>query len=298
MKKAWFLLGVMMIFFTQLFAQNSYSFITSDNEKIYVNEYGTGKPVVLLGGGPGLNPNYLVLVCQKMTGYRFIIPDQRGSGQSKMDKIDSLNMSTDKHVEDLEALRVHLKLSRLVIGGHSWGGMLAFAYAAKYPDKVERLILLGSGGITAKFFDYFDSNIQMRLHEEDKEEAEKSTVREGALKAIIPGYFFNRERALAMKNLLDSNIMNKNQSAIYKFTIRSYAATQTDRVKNIHKYKNPVYIIQGRQDPVGESTVYETREALPQTKFTFIEQCGHFPWLEDEKAVTEFYQLLNSALKN
>jgi proline iminopeptidase len=298
MKKACFLLGVMVIFFTQLFAQNSYSFSTSDNVTIYVNEYGTGKPVVLLGGGPGLNPNYLVPVCQKMTGYRFIIPDQRGSGQSKMDKVDSLNMSTDKYVEDLEALRVHLKLSKLVIGGHSWGGMLAFAYAAKYPDKVERLILLGSGGITAKFFAYFDSNMQMRLHEEDKEECKKAINPVDEIKGYWPGYFFSRERALATKHLLDSNLAHQNQPAIFEYTMKSYSAADAVRVKNIRKYKNPVFIIQGRQDPIGEATVYETREALPQTKFTFIEKCGHFPWLEDEKAVTEFYHLLNSALKN
>jgi proline iminopeptidase len=298
MKKAYFLIGVLALSFAQLLAQTNYVITRPDNVTLYVNEYGAGKPVILLGGGPGLNPGYLVPICQNMTGYRFIIPHQRGSGQSKMDKVDSLNMSTDKYVEDLEALRIQLKLSKLIIAGHSWGGMLGFAYAAKYPDKVDRLILLGPGGITSTFFTYFDSNIQMRLHEEDNEEAKKSTAREGGLKAIIPGYFFNRERALIMKNMLDSTLMNRNQSAIYKFTIKSYTATQADRVKDIRKYKNPVYIIQGRQDPIGESTVYETKEALPQTKFTFIEECGHFPWLEEEKAVAEFYQLLNSALKN
>lgn len=298
MKKVCFLLSLLALSFTQLLAQSSYVLKRPDNVTLYVNEYGVGKPVVLLGGGPGLNPNYLVAICQKMTGYRFIIPDQRGSGQSKMDIVDSLNMTTDKHVEDLEALRVHLKLPKLIIGGHSWGAMLGFAYAAKYSDKVDRLILLAPGGITSKFFTYFDSNIQMRLHEEDIEEAEKSTVREGGLKAIIPGYFFNREKGLAMKNLMDSTLMNKNQAAIYKFTIRSYTTTQANRVKDISKYKNPVYIIQGRQDPIGESTVYETRSVLPQTKFTFIEECGHFPWLEEEKVVTEFYQLFNSSLKN
>ena len=298
MKKTCLLLGVLALSFTQILAQTSYVLTMPDSVTLYINEYGTGKPVILLGGGPGLNPNYLVPMCQKMTGYRFIIPDQRGSGQSKMNKVDSLNMSTDKHVEDLEALRVHLKLSKLVIGGHSWGAMLAFAYAAKYPNRVERLILFGPGGITTAFFAYFDSNIQMRLHEEDKEEAKKSKVRGGALKAIIPGYFFSRERALAMKQLLDSNVMNSNQSAIYKFTIRSYTATQDDRVKSIGKYKNPVCIIQGRQDPIGESTAFETRKLLPQTRVFFIEKSGHFPWLEEEKAVTEFYKRLNSALEN
>jgi proline iminopeptidase len=298
MKKFCFLFGALALSFTQLLAQSSYVLSRPDSVSLYVNEYGAGKPVVLLGGGPGFNPNYLVAICQKMTGYRFIVPDQRGSGQSKMDKVDSINMSTDKHVEDLEALRVHLKLSKLIIGGHSWGAMLGFAYAAKYPANVDRLILLGPGGITSAFFTYFGSNLQCRLHEEDKEESRKSTLREGYIKAIMPGYFFNRERAMDMKKMLDSTLMNKNISAISKLTIKSYVATQDDRVKKLRKFKNPVYIIQGRQDPIGESTVYEIKNLLPQTKYTFIEECGHFPWLEEEKAVTEFYKILNSSLKN
>ena len=296
MKKASFLLVVMAFCFIQLSAQRSYTITRPDGVKLYIHEYCTGKPVVLLGGGPGLNPNYLVPLCQKVAGYRFIIPDQRGAGQSKIDNVDSLNMSVSKYVEDLEALRVHLKLPQLILGGHSWGGMLAFAYAARYPANVERLILLGSGGITPYFFRYFDSNITMRLHPEDREEADNAHGTAAYLRGIWPGYFFSRERALATKHLLDSTLANGNQSDIYTLTIRNFEATTAARTRGIRKYKNPVIIIQGRQDPIGESTVYETRETLPQAKFTFIEECGHFPWLESEKAATEFYRLLKAAL--
>lgn len=51
------------------------------------------------------------------------------------------------------------------------------------------------------------------------------------------------------------------------------------------------------QNPVGESTVYETAALLPQSQFTFIEKCGHLPWLEEETVVAEFYKLLDWALK-
>ncbi|MCS3795056.1 alpha/beta fold hydrolase [Niastella sp. OAS944] len=297
MKKAYFLSVVLTLTLMQLFAQNSYVITMPDSVKLHVNEYGEGMPVVLLGGGPGFNPNYLVPICQQMPGYRFIIPHQRGSGKSIMNKVDSINMSTNKHVEDLEALRIHLKLSKLIIAGHSWGGMLGFAYAAKYPEKVDRLILLGSGGISSKFFAYFNSNINMRLHKEDKEEGKNATGILAHMIRIWPGYFYSRERAVATRNLFDSTFTNPNYSDVSKFALKSYIATETTRIKNIRKYKNPVIVIQGRQDPVGESTVYETKDILPQTQINFIEKCGHLPWLEEDKAVTEFYRLLRSALE-
>jgi pimeloyl-ACP methyl ester carboxylesterase len=43
-------------------------------------------------------------------------------------------------------------------------------------------------------------------------------------------------------------------------------------------------------------TEYEIKELLPQAQVTFIEKCGHFPWLENEKQVSKFYQVLRSAL--
>jgi len=178
--------------------------------------------------------------------------------------------------------------------------MLAFAYAAKYPDKVERLVLLASGGITPKFFDYFYSNISFRLHQEDLDEGKRATAGDllAELKPIWPGYFFSRERGLATKQLLDSTLANKGASTIDRFTTNNYIATTATRVKGLHNYKNKVIMIQGRQDPIGESTVYETKALLPQTQFFFIEKCGHMPWLEEEKAVNEFYQLLDAAFKN
>ena len=68
-------------------------------------------------------------------------------------------MSLRLAIEKLEALRQHLGLEKMTFAGHSWGGMLAMAYAASHPDRVERLILIGSGGPTREFLDYYEDNI-------------------------------------------------------------------------------------------------------------------------------------------
>jgi len=277
-------------------AQQQYVIQSGDHVTITVNEYGRGKPVILLAGGPGFNAIYLEPIWKALPGYRFVIPDQRGTGHSSINKIDSVTMRIDRYVEDLEVLRKHLKLNKMIVAGHSWGGMLALAYAAKYPENVDRLVLLGSGGITRDFFTYFDSNIKMRLHEEDVAEAKAAKTLAANLRAIWPGYFYNRQSALASKVLVDTNLADHNASKINHLSLQDYKRTGESRAANLGKFRGPVFIIQGRQDPVGESTVFETRQILPQTRIFFIEKCGHLPWLENDVTAKRFYELITNAI--
>jgi proline iminopeptidase len=133
------------------YAQVGYYITSEDQTGLYVEEYGTGKPVVLLSGGPGLNPVLLEALWENLSqDYRTIILHQRGTGKSFVQTVDSTSMSMDNYVNDLEALRKHLALEKITIAGHSWGGMLAMEYPSKRPERTEKLILLSSGGPTFK----------------------------------------------------------------------------------------------------------------------------------------------------
>lgn len=282
---------------TILLAQKNYVIQSADNISLNVNEYGEGRPVILLAGGPGFNAAYLAPVWKALLGYKFVVPDQRGTGRSSMSKIDSGRMTVSRYVEDLEILRKHLHIEKIVLAGHSWGGMLALAYAAKYPVHIDRLILLGPGGITSNFFKYFNSNIRMRLREEDSAESKLANNFALKMKAIWPGYFYNRESALATKSLVDTNLADHNAGMVNSFTLKDYNLTEKSRLAALHIFKSPVYLIQGRQDPVGESTVYETKSIVPQTQIFFIEKCGHLPWLENDVTSARFFELLKASLQ-
>ncbi|QLC64800.1 alpha/beta hydrolase [Flavobacterium sp. LPB0248] len=297
MKKTIFTLLLACIF-ASLHAQKTYFITSSDKVQLSVSEYGQGKPVVLLAGGPGMTAAYLEPIWKTVIGYRFVVPDQRTTGKSLLVKFDATTLSVDKYVEDVEVLRTRLKLPKITIVGHSWGGMLAIAYAAKYPDKVEKLVLLNSGGVTANFFTYFSDNIMMRLHEIDFEESKKAdSTGLNQILTIWPGYFFSRERALATKSDLSASSIGQKYTEVSAAVSKDYAITSKARATSLKKYTAPVTIIQGRQDPVGESTAFETKELLPQTKIHFIEKCGHFPWLEKTPAVNNFFTLLKDELE-
>ncbi len=282
---------------TSAFAQKSYYVNGSNNTKLYVQELGNGNPVIFLAGGPGLNAGYMEPVWKELSSkYRCIILDQRGTGKSTLASVDSVTVNMENYVADLEALRNYLKLDRLTLIGHSWGGMLSLHYAAMHPENTEKLILLGSGGPTGKFFTYFGDNMTMRLHEEDKKEiAMLDSMKKSSLRGIWPGYFFDRKRALATKPADDTEMFG--QPGISKYAVASFVSTEKERISLLKNYKGIVYLIQGRQDPIGESTVYEIRDLLPQLQIHFIEKCGHLPWLENNVQVKKFYSLLYEGLQ-
>ncbi len=110
------------------------------------SEPGTGKhPLVLLHGGPGgthhdFHPHFSHATSsfQSVNYY-----DQRGCGQS--DYVPGSGYSIGQAADDLEALRIKKGFEKMVVLGHSYGGILAQKYGLKYPKSLAGLILVTSG---------------------------------------------------------------------------------------------------------------------------------------------------------
>lgn len=115
----------------------------ADGMRLFYRVDGQGPDtVIILHGGPSLGIAYLAPDLEALgREYTLLYYDQRGVGRSTL-PADSADLAIARHVEDLEALRRHFALDRLVLVGHSWGGMLAARYAAAYPDHVERMLFI------------------------------------------------------------------------------------------------------------------------------------------------------------
>jgi proline iminopeptidase len=100
------------------------------------------RPVAfLLHGGPGgdhsgFKPGWSPLA-ERM---QVIYVDHRGQGRSARGPKETYTL--DNNVEDLEALRQYLGLNKVVVIGVSYGGMVALAYASRYPESVSHLIAI------------------------------------------------------------------------------------------------------------------------------------------------------------
>jgi proline iminopeptidase len=108
---------------------------------LYYAELGQGEPLVVLHGGPGGSHNYFLpyLVPLARTN-RLIFMDERGSGRSSKLE-DPSGYTVENMADDVEAIRQALGLRSISLLGHSFGGVVAQAYALRYQKNLSHLIL-------------------------------------------------------------------------------------------------------------------------------------------------------------
>jgi proline iminopeptidase len=96
---------------------------------------------LIIHGGPGSDHSGFKPAFSPLSeAMQLIYFDHRGQGRSA--RGDPERYTLDENVEDMEALRRHLGIGRVVSIGTSYGGMVGMAHAARYPDAVSHLILV------------------------------------------------------------------------------------------------------------------------------------------------------------
>ena len=121
--------------------------------QLYCESIGTGVPLVVIHGGPGLDHSYLLPQMEQLAdSYELIFFDQRGCGKSTI-RLDSTDMTLDALVEDIDKVRDAYNLNTMNLMGHSWGGLLAMFYAVKHGDRLNSLILVNSSPPTSALRD-------------------------------------------------------------------------------------------------------------------------------------------------
>jgi proline iminopeptidase len=116
-------------------------FVDAHGVLIYYLSLGSGSPLMVVHGGPGADHTYfLPYLLPLARKHRLIFIDERGSGRSQRLQ-DASQYTVENMVEDVEDVRVALGLGKISLLGHSYGGVLAQAYALKYQANLSHLIL-------------------------------------------------------------------------------------------------------------------------------------------------------------
>jgi pimeloyl-ACP methyl ester carboxylesterase len=106
---------------------------------IFVRWGGQGPVVVLLHGYAENSDSWAPLAKDLMKDHTVVVPDLRGNGRSSK-PADGYDKKTQ--AQDIRAVVTALGYDRTVVVSHDIGIMVAYAYAATYPDKVERLVVM------------------------------------------------------------------------------------------------------------------------------------------------------------
>jgi len=111
----------------------------------YLNE-GEGEPVVMVHGNPSWSFYYRNLVKTLSKNHQCIVPDHIGCGLSDKPGDADYNYTLTNRIDDLEALLESLQITEnITLVVHDWGGMIGMGYAARYPERIKRLVILNTG---------------------------------------------------------------------------------------------------------------------------------------------------------
>ncbi len=275
-----------------------------NNIKLWYKVSGTG-PVCLMPSpawGPGSDLYYRTL--QSMEKYFTVVYiDSRGTGRSGRAKTTK-EYTWDHLVGDLEALRTLFRRDSIWLMGHSAGGTQILHYASNYPGRVSGLILLSTGVLwDEKHVDDFNRRMTWRKEEPWYDEAFKawhsSPKNDEEMKEWIkmtdPFYWSNPTKSEQFGDDLSAETFS---SVALKGEKESNRLPYDLRV-SLKRVTAPALIVVGDDDFISSPQSAMTMHlALQNSKLLLIEECGHFPWLEQkdvfEERVPQFLQALGA----
>lgn len=255
-----------------------------------VREWGTGaQSVIVLHGGPAAVGDVEPLARELAGRWHALEPFQRGSGGSPL--------SVAIHVRDLDDLiRDRCGSHRPVLIGHSWGAMLALAYAAEHPQASAGLVLIGCGTFSAAARTEFEARLDARLTPADR--AALASI--GQSEPDADRRFAARGRIMTRAYGYDVDDVPNGPA---KIDAIAHQQTWADmkRLQGGGTYPAafaaigvPVLMLHGEADPhPGRATCEDLRKYIPHLQYHEFAQCGHSPWLE-RQARQPFFRELNS----
>jgi pimeloyl-ACP methyl ester carboxylesterase len=256
---------------------------------------GSG-PALLLIHGIGDNSTTWSPVHAKLAQrFTVIAPDLLGHGQSDKPRAD---YSVAAYANGMRDLLGVLDIERATVVGHSLGGGVAMQFAYQFPQLVERLILIGSGGVTK------DVNIALRVASLPMGSEALALLR---LPLVLPsmqvagrvagalfgGTGFGRDLPDVLRILRD--LPEPTASSAFTRTLRAVVdwrgqvVTMLDRCYLTESV--PVQLIWGRQDVViPVEHAHMAHAAMPGSQLEIFERSGHFPFHDDPDRFVELVQ--------
>ena len=248
---------------------------------------GTRTPLVLVNGGPGFDHVYMH--CSDAwdrlaAGRKVVFYDQRGNGRSSAIKEGQSCLLADQ-IADLEALRTHLGLEKMDLLGHSWGGYLVMAYAARHPERISHLTILDSAAPKIQDTAFLFKNIYPETTaREDGLAFAVELGDEGAIMAELRQYmtmlFYSPAARDAMLARMDKMTYRQSVNKSVWNDLQRF-----DLNPELPKFRFPTLVATGRYDfNVAPSVAWSIHRAIPGSEFAVFEKSGHLPYCDESAA--------------
>ncbi len=261
--------------------------------QIYYQTYGSGKPIIVLHGGPGGDMYPFLPYMQELANdYEITFYDQRGCGGSVNTQFNNERINLTQYVEDLDDVIKSLGYEKVFIIAHSWGAKLAIEYINTHKDRVEKIIFvaavpMSNRGQKTFLDDFIIPRIEMFKMFSDKEFIKNSTDKEleAEFRKVYAEYLWDKTNAqkLTLKVNVEGSLRTAQVSELMSLDPILNNGDFIEKAKNI---RTPSLVIHGDSDPIPIWTARELKEVLPNSRMLEIANCGHAPFAE---ASTKFF---------
>jgi proline iminopeptidase len=285
-----------------------HSVVTTGGSRLAVRQSKTtGEPLLMLHGGPGVPDGMQASIAPLLPEMRCISFDQRGVGESEC--LDG-RYDLGAYVDDIEAVRTDLGVADWHVLGHSWGGLLAQAYAATRPRVVRSLVLSSSSlGV---------GNDWKRTKQEAFRTDRARAGFWGTLRFLTYGagiYLPGPLRAPAMRHVMtetwhnyfldphtapdpDSGWLAGCSAEAMLKTDRALTKQDPEVLDGLRDYSGPALVLYGAYDIFGDATgIVRTR--FPKASQVTLPDSGHLHWIQNSAGYSEalhaFYGTLRAA---
>ncbi len=261
---------------------NRTGFIERDGFKLNYCIEGNGPPAIVIGSSL-YYPRVFSSNLRKHI--QFIFTDHRGFAPRYNNQPDAFTLST--LLEDIETLRKHLKLEKMMVIGHSIHALIALEYAKKYPRHVEALIMVASapGSDHAAANRYFEESVS----------PERKALLEQNLKTMSDEIAKHPDAAFIIRMLTFGPMIwydwKYDASTLWEgVRLNPHGASviwgamfdQYDIIHDLKRIVCPVFLALGRYDYWNPPHLWEPfRSCFHSLTIRVFEKSGHTPSFEE-----------------
>jgi esterase len=251
--------------------------------KLFYRKSGSGPPLVILHGLYGSSDNWITFSKRVEDSFTVYLPDQRNHGCSPHDNVHDYNSMSD----DLFELAKDLNLEKIFLAGHSMGGKTAVAFALKWPEMVNGLLIADvspfENGNRAQ--STYNQHLKI-LDAINSINISLISTREEAEKILEQKKIPERERGLILKNLhrktgnefewkLNAGVLRNNLEKIME-------GIAPDIADNLPVSGFPVIFLKaGDSDYLPLSDFSRIRNVFPAAELVTVSGAGH--WIQADK---------------
>ena len=250
----------------------------------------SGRIVIVLHGGPGAPGSAASLARGLADEFRTLEPFQR--------RADDAPLTVARHIADLHAIVANCGDPRPALVGHSWGAMLALAYAAAHPGTLASLALVGCGTFDLASRAEFRARLDARMDADCR-------LSLAALDEIAdPDARLSAKGAL-LGSIYDVDVLPDDADSP-PADARGGAETWQDMLRlqeagvypaDFAAIDAPALMLHGDDDPHPGRMIHASLQPwMPQLEYVSWARCGHSPWRE-RAAREDFYTTLKAWLR-